>query len=972
MKRSLLILLFIIQSIFIISAQQLPETWVRRYQAQGKAADRIAAIKTDATGNVYVAGYAGNHHGAADAFVMKRNPAGDTLWTYYYDGGNNEEDFATDLFVDLSGNCYITGNSVASTTFFRECFTAKILSNGQQDWARRYSPGGNQESFGNAIAVDPSGNVYVAGYIDPSAASTDWLVINYDASGIEQWTDVFNGPDNGGDEAMDIVIAPNGNPTVCGFTYTLNASGGINALVKQYSSAGATVWTDTWSNPAITGADKAYNLAYTSSGDLFVGGESANINTSNLDAFAMRYDGAGNRQWAYIFPDPVGTVDEYLRQLVVDAVGNIYFTGTNYQDAYVTRINNDGTPGWRKFWRGELSNGNEVFHAVAVDNGGNVYATGRGVYPGDDHYGNGGKPNMLIAKYNANGDSLWTYRCLDTVNCSMGFAITSHDGFIYAGGFTTDTAYVNENLYTLIIDTAGNPVDEWIYNGKGDAITMGQFVLTDSGDNVYCAATIDRLDNNGTDIAIIKYDPAGNLLWEKYFSSFGWNNDTLTSMKFNPAGELILSFSSDSAMLKNNYRLGMLRLNQQGSFIDTSWYNNPALGSLLTNSMDIRYDGSIALALSSNLHGGLIINFDNSFNPTWQAKFDSTQFAITRVNSLSFFQNGNLLVGGYSQTGSGFAGLIQSYDSIGNQLWSTAIDSAGASDDIRDVTISSLGEVAYTGLSGGANSYTTTVGKLNGANGTPMWHETYNPSTGREHGVKVRFTAAGNVVLISRGWTGSVARYYTAQYSGTGMFQWANVYSQTASDREPIALLVEPNNRVVTAGWAINGFTTNYDYVLTGYDASGALEFINTYTDTFLVSASWDQLRDLTRDSQGNFIVTGQSSQEFYNNFLYKMLTIKYGGTVVGLDEIEKPVKQNTLVYPNPSHNGIFTLLDASPFKPISARVYDIQGRFIKTIDTKTEQINLSSCSPGLYILSIEREDHSADRIRLIINQTGN
>src|SRR6187455_3510583 len=94
-----------------ISAQQLPQQWLRTFQAQGKPADRVAAIATDATGNIYVAGYAGNHHGEWDAFAMKRNPQGDTLWTYYYDGGTNDADQATAIFVDNAGNAYITGQS---------------------------------------------------------------------------------------------------------------------------------------------------------------------------------------------------------------------------------------------------------------------------------------------------------------------------------------------------------------------------------------------------------------------------------------------------------------------------------------------------------------------------------------------------------------------------------------------------------------------------------------------------------------------------------------------------------------------------------------------------------------------------------------------------------------------------------------------------------------------------------------------
>jgi hypothetical protein len=79
-------------------------------------------------------------------------------------------------------------------------------------------------------------------------------------------------------------------------------------------------------------------------------------------------------------------------------------------------------------------------------------------------------------KYSSGGDSLWTYRSQDTLDPSMGFAVTARNGKIFAGGYKTDTAYVDENLYTQIIATNGSTVNEWSYSGTGDAITRGQVV----------------------------------------------------------------------------------------------------------------------------------------------------------------------------------------------------------------------------------------------------------------------------------------------------------------------------------------------------------------------------------------------------------------------------------------------------------------------------------------------------------------
>lgn len=958
--RNLSLTILFVFSMFSSWGQQLPQQWIRTFQAQGKISDRIDVIITDIDGNVYVAGYMGAHHGSPDAFAMKRDAQGDTLWVYTYDGGTNKDDYATDIVVDDAGNTYITGYS-DNASYVKECFTAKLFASGTPAWVVRYSPGSNTQTYGNAITVDAYGNVYVVGYTDPTSGSNDWLVIKYNSAGVQQWVDVLNGPGNGEDAALDIIIAPNGNPTVCGYAYSLNASGNINAFVKQYTPAGVTVWTDTWTNPAFTGIDKAYGIGIDSSGNLYTGGETRNSTTSNMDAYAIRYDSLGVRQWVTIYTDATTTTDEYLRQVIVDSLGNVFFAGTDYQNAYVTCIRSDGSQGWRKKWIGPVAGGMDVFHGIAADHTGNVYATGRGVYPGPDYYGNGGTPNVIIVKYSANGDSLWTYRCQDSLNSSMAFSLAYRNGKIYSGGFVTDTAWVDENLYTVIIDTSGNAITEWNYNGRGDALTFSQFVETDTLDNIYCAATVDRLYYEGTDIALIKYDPSGNLLWEKYYSSPGFNNDTITAMQFDPSGNLILCISSDIGKLKNNYRLTIVKVNGNGLFTDTIWTG--ATGSVLATSLDIFDNGSMVIGANSSINGGIVLYYDSAFATTWTSKIDTTQFAITKVNTATFFNNGDIAAGGYSQVSGINAGIVKRFDSTGNILWNVLIDSLSVADEIKSISIDNFNDVAYTGKSGNK----ALIGKINGTTGSVAWRQVYNPTTTSEYGVKVKFTPAGNIAFICRGWTGSVARYITVQYSTNGVFQWATVYSQTASNREPIDILVESSNRIVTAGWAINTYSTNYDYVLVGYNSSGVAQFTNTYTSG--ASAGWDQLFDLTRDSQGNFIITGRSATEFFNNYLFKMITIKYGGIVVSEEPLTPAQSNMAIAYPNPSTNGLFTLIDASPFSIISSGVFDLQGRLIGSLNLETFEIDIHNARPGIYFLVYKRSNSSTEKIMLVITE---
>jgi hypothetical protein len=406
----------------------------------------------------------------------------------------------------------------------------------------------------------------------------------------------------------------------------------------------------------------------------------------------------------------------------------------------------------------------------------------------------------------------------------------------------------------------------------------------------------------------------------------------------------------------------LLKVDQDGNFIDTTWYNGT--GSVLGRNMQIRQDGSVAVAASAGSNNGLVIFFDSSFNASWSQNIDSTVAQAMRANAVDFFPNGDIALGGFSNSSSESKGLLQRYSDTGSLIWSLPVDSVGTYNEVRSIHVNSTGNIAFTGASGGA----AIVGVADGTAGSIIWRRVYNPTSSSDSGVKVRFTPAGNIAFISRGSTGFVSRYYTVQYTGSGSFDWAMIYSQTASDREPVDILIEPNNRVVTAGWAINGNNTNYDYVLAGYSPTGAVEFINTYTTPGINQFNWDLLRDLERDNMGNFIVTGQTSAEYYTSFRYRMLTIKYGTVLTSVAENNLNPTSSAFVYPNPSGTGKLMLMDASPVTITTGKIYDLQGRFISEMDKFTGEINMQQCSPGIYFLVIERADFSKEQIRFVVN----
>jgi hypothetical protein len=82
------------------------------------------------------------------------------------------------ITVDSGNNSYITGYSF-NTNSSNNIITIKYDPNGNQIWLQRYTSPGNGNAAGNAIAVDKSGNVYVAGYDTTTAGGTEMVLIKY-------------------------------------------------------------------------------------------------------------------------------------------------------------------------------------------------------------------------------------------------------------------------------------------------------------------------------------------------------------------------------------------------------------------------------------------------------------------------------------------------------------------------------------------------------------------------------------------------------------------------------------------------------------------------------------------------------------------------------------------------------------------------------------------------------------------------
>ena len=201
------------------------EEWVARYNGPGNGTDAAYAMAVDGSGNVYVTGTSvGTTFPDFDYATIKYNSAGQEQWVARYNSPGNGDDGATGIAIDGSGNVYVTGGSLDPITNYEQYVTIKYNSGGQEQWDASYNGPYNGAHTPLGIAVDGSGNVYVTGQSVGAGFHYDYATVKYDPAGTEQWVARYNGPGDSEDSASAIAVDGSGNVYVAGTSVGLGTN----------------------------------------------------------------------------------------------------------------------------------------------------------------------------------------------------------------------------------------------------------------------------------------------------------------------------------------------------------------------------------------------------------------------------------------------------------------------------------------------------------------------------------------------------------------------------------------------------------------------------------------------------------------------------------------------------------------------------------------------------------------------------
>lgn len=318
-------------------------------------------IAVDSTGKVTIAASSDAVDPDGDAVAVRLNAAGSSAAVanggYVKIFGGVNDNSAEDVAVDAVGNAYLTGstssvlgnnfpvtNAIQPTfaTGFYDSFVTKLDTGGNITYSSflHINQAGDFDEFGYGIAVDPSGNIYVAGLVQslcsPPCDNTSAFMMRIN---VATNTFAYNAPFGGSafDRANDIAVDAAGNAYVTGTTTSTNfplagtplqgANGGNeDAFLFRVTSTG----NINYSSYLGTGTTQlGQAIAVDADGNVYIAGADTQLDPDG-DAFLLKLGKNGSNYTlasGYSFKFG-GTQAELANEIAVDAAGNVYVAGT--------------------------------------------------------------------------------------------------------------------------------------------------------------------------------------------------------------------------------------------------------------------------------------------------------------------------------------------------------------------------------------------------------------------------------------------------------------------------------------------------------------------------------------------------------------------------------------------------------------------------------------------------------------------
>jgi uncharacterized delta-60 repeat protein len=781
-------------------------------------------------------------------------------------GAGTAEDYARGVVVQSDGKIVAVGYSYSAASINNDFALTRYNPDGILDTSfgsagKVVTPIGTGEDIAWSIALQSDGKIVAAGY-SYNGSNNDFAVVRYNTNGTLDTSFNVTGkvvtPIGGSTDDLGYSVAVQGDGRIVVAGASQNGSNIDFALVR-YNSNGSLDTTFNVTGKVLTpflGTDRAFAVAIQADGRIVAGGSTNN--GSNYEFALARYNVDGALDTAFNGTGKVTTAFTNLptlNSIAIQPDGKIVAAGYdwdlfNSSSIAVARYNSNGSLDTNFNGTGKVLTTIGIWafgYSVAVQTDGRLVVVGQS--------GSGSSGDFAIVRYNANGSLDTTFGGTGKVVTPIGTDIDTAtavaiqpDGRILAAGASAggssgfDFALVRYNTDGSQHSAFGTGK---VVTPIGSGLDQANSVAIQTDGKIVAAG----LSNNGTndDFAIARYNFNGTLDTSfngtgKVVTPVGVSGSLATSVALQTDGKMIATGTSYNG---SNLQVALVRYNTNGT-LDTSFNGTGKVSTQIGTghsrgkSVAIQADGKIVVggetALPTlqfavarfNTNGSL----DTSFNGTGVVLTDVSSGQRSACYSVAIQSDGRIIAAGVAGNGANDDFAVVRYNTNGSL--DTTFDGTGKvmtqigsdNDAAYSAAIQTDGRIVVAGQSTDGTVYHLALARYNpngsldtAFNGTgkviaPIGAQVFGPAS-------VGIQADGRIVAAGVSYNVSNAEFALVRYNLNGTLDTA--FNGTGTVITPIrsgndiatSLAIQPNGRIVAAGYTSNG--SNDDFAVVSY-----------------------------------------------------------------------------------------------------------------------------------------------------------
>ncbi len=381
MKKLIFVTIILILSfVSEVTAQEPGDTlWTECYGGPGS--DKGSEVQLTSDGGYIITGRTGSFGaGAQDAYLIRIDANGDTLWTKTYGGVDWDYAYSVKQTTD-DGFIVVGGSKSFSSGGDYDVYLIKTDADGDTLWTRTY--GGTDIEYGSSVQLTSDGGYIIIGVtMSFGAGDRDFYLLKTDANGDILWTQTYGGTDS--DEGYSVQLTSDGGYILVGETCSYGVPAGTaDVWLIKTDADGTSLWSQTYGG-AYT--DFGSSVQLTSDGGYIIAAGTWSYGAGNTDAYLIKTDADGNSLWTQTYGNTMYDTAYSIQQT---ADGGYIFTGdygyADYtNDVWIVKTDVSGNIIWEETY-GEAGGWNYDMGAsiqIASDNNyiiaGQTYSYGAG------------------------------------------------------------------------------------------------------------------------------------------------------------------------------------------------------------------------------------------------------------------------------------------------------------------------------------------------------------------------------------------------------------------------------------------------------------------------------------------------------------------------------------------------------------------------------------------------------------------